>query len=497
MARKTIIFSFAILMSGCALTPKPLQLLPSSVPFQNDSSRKGSIEVVYPNRFRILKLRQKSLWTGFLNTLEIELGKDVYQTINSQLSNYYKNVIFSENKSTKENAVIKITNLYGSIDKNSLSVDVNVEVELFLPGKSSPIQRNINSKGQGSSVSTLLGGALIAGSILTKAEHEALQGVINQFVPIIQLAFNANEKINPPPNPPNLKSIKNSAAKNIPKETFVAPHRTTGTSVRKKKVTARKPTGIEVDQVQSGRTASGRYYALVIGNNNYRHISKLETAKKDAKDVAATLKQKYGFQVKLLLNATRRKILHAINDFRRRLTEKDNFLIYYAGHGKLDEASNKAYWLPIDALPDDDTSWIIADTITSNIKRISANHILVVADSCYSGTLTRSSLPDLSRGHERAQYLRKMRKKPSRTLLASGGNEPVADGGGNGHSVFAEAFLQGLKNIDSKIFSVEELFYRGIKERVAGNADQTPEYKVIRNSGHDGGDFVFERVASK
>ena len=48
--------------------------------------------------------------------------------------------------------------------------------------------------------------------------------------------------------------------------------------------------------------------------------------------------------------------------------------------------------------------------------------------------------------------------------------------------------------MEKNSFSAEELFYDQIKERVAGNADQTPEYNVIRNSGHDGGDFVFKRI---
>ena len=45
--------------------------------------------------------------------------------------------------------------------------------------------------------------------------------------------------------------------------------------------------------------------------------------------------------------------------------------------------------------------------------------------------------------------------------------------------------------MDQVAFTAEELFYRFVKQSVAGNAEQTPEYSIIRNSGHDGGDFVF------
>ncbi len=75
--------------------------------------------------------------------------------------------------------------------------------------------------------------------------------------------------------------------------------------------------------------------------------------------------------------------------------------------------------------------------------------------------------------------------------MSSGGNEPVLDSGGSGHSVFAEAFLKGLRETEERVFTADELFYGGIRERVIGKAEQTPQYNNIRNSGHEGGDFVF------
>ncbi|MBI5749278.1 MAG: formylglycine-generating enzyme family protein, partial [Nitrospinae bacterium] len=83
-------------------------------------------------------------------------------------------------------------------------------------------------------------------------------------------------------------------------------------------------------------------------------------------------------------------------------------------------------------------------------------------------------------------------ERPSRTLMASGGNEPVADEGGSGHSVFADAFLRALKEADKGIFTAEELFHGRVKSSVAGKSDQVPEYNDIKNSGHDGGDFIFK-----
>ena len=239
---------------------------------------------------------------------------------------------------------------------------------------------------------------------------------------------------------------------------------------------------------------SGQYYALVIGNNNYKYLRKLETATRDAQIVDEALKTLFNFETTLLIDVSRNEIIKALNNFRNKLKRNDNFLIYYAGHGVFDKAANKAYWLPVDAQNNDDTNWIIADTVTSNIRRISSNHILIVSDSCYSGTFTRMSKLDISSAEQRNRFLKRMQSKKSRTLLASGGNEPVSDIGGEGHSVFAKAFIEGLRSIGQNEFTAEELYYQYVKESVAGNSEQTPEYNIIRNSGHEGGDFVFIKI---
>ncbi len=251
----------------------------------------------------------------------------------------------------------------------------------------------------------------------------------------------------------------------------------------------------QIDNSKSKKFAidTGAYYALLIGNNQYQYLPSLKTARADVESISVLLKKKFDFQTKLLINATRDNILDAINDMRSHISSNDNLLIYYAGHGYFDKQTQKAYWIPVDAKNDNDKNWILADRVTSNIKRFSSNHILIVSDSCYSGTMTRSISIKIRSSSERDKYLRKMMQRNSRTLLASGGNEPVSDTGGGGHSVFAKAFIEGLKLMDTPNFTAEELFYEYVKEAVAGNSDQVPEYSTIRNSGHSGGDFIFKR----
>ena len=238
---------------------------------------------------------------------------------------------------------------------------------------------------------------------------------------------------------------------------------------------------------------AGKYYALIIGNNIHRHLTRLKTAEADAKSVAELLRESYGFETKLLLNATREQILVALNEYRRKVSPGDNLLVYYAGHGHFDTDVERAYWLPTDARQEDNANWVSADDISANIKGIPAKHSLIISDSCYSGSISRLLFLKTTVSSGRDRYLQTMLDGKSRTLLASGGNQPVADGGGSGHSVFARALLTGLSQMNQEIFTTRELYDNFIGEAVTSISKQAPEYSFIRSAGHESGDFVFIR----
>ncbi len=240
------------------------------------------------------------------------------------------------------------------------------------------------------------------------------------------------------------------------------------------------------DMSQSG---FGDYYALVIGNNDYQNITRLKTAVKDARAVAKMLRERYNFEVTLLINATRSDLFTAFSKLRRKLQTSDNLLIYYAGHGIMDKQTQRGYWLPVDAQRSIKSNWVANEDITSELKAIAAKHVLIVADSCYSGTLTRSLDMGSMRVGGLKEWVDRMAQRRSRTVLTSGGLEPVLDAGGGGHSVFAQAFLKALA--ENKTTIDMDSLYEIIRRRVVLNADQTPLYSDIRFVGHDDGDFIF------
>jgi peptidoglycan hydrolase-like protein with peptidoglycan-binding domain len=231
----------------------------------------------------------------------------------------------------------------------------------------------------------------------------------------------------------------------------------------------------------------GRYHAVVIGNNAYRALPKLNTATTDAKAVADLLEKDYGYDVTLLTDADEETILGAFASLRRTMTADDNLLVYYAGHGWFDEEAERGYWLPVDAVADNRSNWVSNADVTDMLKAIKAKHVLVVADSCYSGTLTRG----LAIGSKSPGYYHAIVERRARTVLTSGGLEPVLDAGGGRHSVFAKAFLETLRG-NPGVIDGEGVFQR-VRELVILNAEQTPEYGNIRLAGHDGGDFLFVR----
>ena len=235
----------------------------------------------------------------------------------------------------------------------------------------------------------------------------------------------------------------------------------------------------------------GAYHALVIGNNDYRELPKLKTAVNDAKSVAKLLTDDYGFETKLLLDATRSDIFTELGRLRAKLTPDDNLLIYYAGHGILDELGQQGYWLPVDAQPDIRANWVSNGDITTSLRAIRAKHVLVVADSCYSDTLVRAAPVEIKTSVARKTWISRMTKKRARTALVSGGLAPVTDQDSGGHSVFANAFLAALAENPDVIDG--QGLYDAIKRPVVMNAKQTPQYSDIRRAGHDGGDFLFVR----
>lgn len=249
-----------------------------------------------------------------------------------------------------------------------------------------------------------------------------------------------------------------------------------------------------------GRFEFGRYHALVIGLQQYHHWDSLQSPHHDARRLATILHEKYGFDTTILLDASTREILSAINDLRERATSEDNVLIYFAGHGQLlrpDEADlRRGYWLPVNAEINRTTYWVPNSAINDHLALIDARSVMVIADSCYGGAMsTDPSSILLGGGSVLSERLIELGlSRSARYVLSSGGLHPVLDRGGGEHSVFARALVEVLEN-NQELIREQELFAAVSKRTNELSAtldfEQRPELRPIRPAGHAAGSFFF------
>ena len=117
-----------------------------------------------------------------------------------------------------------------------------------------------------------------------------------------------------------------------------------------------------------------------------------------------------------------------------------------------------------------------------------ARQLMLISDSCYSGNLA---------GNEKVQFDSKvdtadMLSRKAAVVMSSGGDEPVADEGRNGHSIFAWHLMQNLGDLDN--WQAGSLVFERVRAAVQKDFPQTPQYGASRTAGHQGNtDYLFER----
>jgi uncharacterized caspase-like protein len=255
-----------------------------------------------------------------------------------------------------------------------------------------------------------------------------------------------------------------------------------------------KPTSFDLKDIVS----LGNYHALIIGINNYKEWNPLKTAVKDAQALKQILIQRYGFKKEKVVlridnKATRVKLIRDLRNLASNLGSQDNLLIYYAGHGQLDDLTGDGYWIPIEGKLKDPATWISHSTIKNILisQRVKGKNIVVIADSCYSGTLLRGGPSLLSLAEEGYDNkLIKIAGRRSRQVITSGGLEPVADGGRDGHSLFAYYFLKALKENNRQIIDLENLFHSYVWKPVTEIGDQRPNVGRLKTPMDEDGQFI-------
>jgi hypothetical protein len=242
------------------------------------------------------------------------------------------------------------------------------------------------------------------------------------------------------------------------------------------------------DIVTSQLNIEGKYYALLIGIDEYEDPSlmDLDNPARDAETLYSLLLSDYYFEEEnmlLIKNAKRADITTALDVMAEKVTRKDNLLIFYAGHGWWDEKANIGYWLPYDAKISRKAEWFRNSTLCDYLKEINSKHTLLIADACFGGAIFKTRSVSM----EAPKAIQMLYDLPSRKAMTSGTLTEVPD-----RSTFIKYLIERLATNKERYIASEQLF-SSFRIAVINNSDVIPQYGEIRNVGDEGGDFIFIR----
>ena len=222
--------------------------------------------------------------------------------------------------------------------------------------------------------------------------------------------------------------------------------------------------------------------ALVVGNNGYAEVAKLEKATGDARAIATTL-QGLGFDVVTALDVNRARMSRALVDFEARIQPGDTALFYFAGHGVALDGGN--YLLPTD-IPNVTeaqrnqlrTDGFLADEISDRLRERGAAITVMVLDACRNNPFKAG--PGRSIGQSRGLSRMDMRRGLFVMFSAGAGQEALDRLGPddlNPNSVFTRLFIDLVKRSDLDLIDVaKELQIEVPKLAQSVGHEQLPAY---------------------
>lgn len=239
-------------------------------------------------------------------------------------------------------------------------------------------------------------------------------------------------------------------------------------------------------------------YAVVIGIEKYRTVPKTEHASADARMVRDYLKALGIPERNIEFLADDRATL---SDIRKVIETKlpnmvkanSRVIVYYAGHGAPGTVRGESYLVPYDGDPS-----FLADTayplsrLYDRLSRLKAKEVLVILDSCFSGSGGRSVIAK----NIRPLVMVKDTPPPSSNkmivLTSARGSQITTSLPEVGHGAFTYFFLRALQEGNRDIGEV----YAYLKDRVTEeakrqNVDQTPT--ISPEPAKLKGRFVFAR----
>lgn len=226
------------------------------------------------------------------------------------------------------------------------------------------------------------------------------------------------------------------------------------------------------------QSSSSDKVALVIGNSQYEKGPLINPAN-DSEDIANLL-EKIGFDVKLLQDASLRKMAKAVDEFGSKLSKQGAGLFYYAGHGVQVKGVN--YLIPIDAHIEQELQVEFEALDVFRVLRWmeeSRNGVnIIILDACRNNPYERSFRSGSGRG------LASIQATEGTIIAYSTAPGKVAEDGNSRNSPFTEELLKYIQVPGLPIESILKQVRRSVREK-------TSEYQKPRYENALDGDFYF------
>lgn len=198
--------------------------------------------------------------------------------------------------------------------------------------------------------------------------------------------------------------------------------------------------------------AHAKRLALVMGNDNYTSVTKLQKAGNDATALARELKAA-GFTVQLHKDLNYRGMVKAVETFTNSITGGDEVVVFYAGHGV--QIKTGSYLLPTDIEASSEsevekTAYEL-NALTDKISEAKPAFSLVMVDACRDNPLKAKGR---SVGNTRGLSAVEPPKGQMVVYSASRGQQALdrlSDSDANLNGVFTREFIARMKKPGVKI----------------------------------------------
>jgi hypothetical protein len=223
--------------------------------------------------------------------------------------------------------------------------------------------------------------------------------------------------------------------------------------------------------------------AVVIGNNDYKNVPRLQKAVNDARTMGDTLKQ-LGFSVMLAENQTRQAFSETLLAFDKALEPGDTAFFFYAGHGF--EIAGQNFLLPIDVPAAAEgqeelvrDASVLADRIIERLQNRKVRTAILVFDACRNNPFERAGTRAVAGGGGLAP----MTQLPEGvfSVFSAGPRQTALDrlsnNDNNPNSVFTRIFARELLQPGENLVQVAQHTRRIVSEMAeAVSHKQIPVY---------------------